>query len=157
MRQTSGLAALLAMGTLLLGGCGSGADGRPAPGTVPPTVTISANPAAITPGQATTLTWSSTNATACTASGGWSGTRGTSGTEQIPAIGGTTTFTLACTGAGGSGTQSTTVTVNTPGGGSVIVSGKITFDRVPFKTPPLTGLNPAAPVESPARQVVVEA
>lgn len=39
---------------------------------------------------------------------------------------------------------------------TVTVSGKITFDRVPFKTAG-AGLNPAAPVESPARQVVVEA
>lgn len=39
---------------------------------------------------------------------------------------------------------------------TVTVSGKITFDRVPFKTTG-AGLNPAAPVESPARQVVVEA
>lgn len=39
---------------------------------------------------------------------------------------------------------------------SVTVSGKITFDRIPFKTSG-SGLNPAAPVESPARQVVVEA
>jgi hypothetical protein len=157
MRQTSELAAVLALGTLILSGCGSGADGRTAPGTTPPTVTISATPAAIIPGQATTITWSSTNATACTASGGWTGARGTSGTEQVPAIASTTTFTLACTGTGGSTTQSTTVTVNTPGAGNVIVSGKITFDRVPFQTAPLNGLNPAAPVESPARQVVVEA
>jgi hypothetical protein len=157
MRQTSELAAVLALGTLVLSGCGSGADGRPAPGTVPPTVTINASPQAVTAGQATTLTWSSTEAAACTASGGWTGARGTSGTEQIPAITATTTFTLACTGMGGTGTQSTTVTVNAPGAGDVIVSGKITFDRVPFKTPPATGLNPTAPVESPARQVVVEA
>lgn len=38
----------------------------------------------------------------------------------------------------------------------VTVSGKITFDRIPFKTTG-AGLNPGAPVESPARQVVVEA
>lgn len=39
---------------------------------------------------------------------------------------------------------------------TVTVSGKITFDRIPFKVGGL-GLNPGAPVESPARQVVVEA
>jgi hypothetical protein len=44
-----------------------------------------------------------------------------------------------------------------PPAGNVTVSGRITFDRVLFKTPPQTGLNPGAPVESPARQVVVEA
>lgn len=39
---------------------------------------------------------------------------------------------------------------------TVTVSGKITFDRIPFKAGGL-GLNPTAPVELPARQVVVEA
>lgn len=39
---------------------------------------------------------------------------------------------------------------------SVTVSGKITFDRIPFKVAG-KGLNPTAPVESPARQVLVEA
>jgi hypothetical protein len=37
------------------------------------------------------------------------------------------------------------------------VSGRVTFDRIEFKTTVGTGLNPDAPVASPARQVVVEA
>jgi hypothetical protein len=57
---------------------------------------------------------------------------------------------LAACGGGGGGNSS-------PPTGSVTISGRITFDRVAFKTPPMQGLNPAAPVESPARQVVVEA
>ncbi len=40
-----------------------------------------------------------------------------------------------------------------PPAGQVVLSGKITFDRLPFTT---QGLNGAAPVVSPARQVVVE-
>jgi hypothetical protein len=40
--------------------------------------------------------------------------------------------------------------------GNVVISGKITFDRVPFKTAG-NGLAPDAPMESPARSVVVEA
>lgn len=39
---------------------------------------------------------------------------------------------------------------------NVAISGRITFDRIPFKTSG-SGLNPAAPVESPARLVTVEA
>jgi len=39
---------------------------------------------------------------------------------------------------------------------SVTVSGRITFDRIPFKSNGL-GLNPSAPIESPARLVTVEA
>ncbi len=37
-------------------------------------------------GGTSTLTWSSTNATSCTASGGWSGSRPTSGTFVTPAL-----------------------------------------------------------------------
>jgi len=56
----------------------------------------------------------------------------------------------ACGGGGGGGSG---------GGGSatVTISGKITFDRVPFKATVGTGLNFAGAVESPARDVVVEA
>lgn len=76
-----------------------------------PTVTISASPSTITVGNSTVLTWSSTNATSCTASGGWSGAQATSGTAtESPSA--TTTYGIACTGAGGSATASATVTVN---------------------------------------------
>jgi len=46
-----------------------------------------------------------------------------------------------------------------PGGGgaTVTVSGKITFDRVAFSTTARGGLNPNNPIESPARQVTVQA
>lgn len=78
----------------------------------PPTATISANPTTISTGSSSTLTWSSTNATDCTASGGWSGSKATSGTQSVsPTV--TTTYTLTCSGAGGtSAPSSATVTVN---------------------------------------------
>ena len=44
-----------------------------------------------------------------------------------------------------------------PTPGAVTVSGKITFDRVPFKAILGTGLNPTAATQAPARLVVVEA
>ncbi len=84
-----------------------------------PTVTLSAAPATITLGQSSTLSWSSSTGTTCTASGGWSGTRGVSGTESVtPTAAGSATYTLACTGGAYSGTSSatTTVTVNAPSG-----------------------------------------
>ncbi len=73
----------------------------------PLTVSISAAPTVITSGQSITLTWTSKNATSCTASGGavgdgWTGTtRPTSGTAVIkesnsPASALTLTFTLTC-------------------------------------------------------------
>jgi hypothetical protein len=76
-----------------------------------PTSSIAAAPSTIDEGQSTTLSWSSTDANSCTASGAWSGNRASSGSETVnPTT--TSTYTLTCNGDGGSVTQSTTVTVN---------------------------------------------
>jgi hypothetical protein len=78
-----------------------------------PTATISANPSSVAAGSPTTLTWSSTNATACTASGSWSGTLATSGTQSVtPSAIGSYTYTLVCTGAGGNASASAVVSAN---------------------------------------------
>jgi len=83
-------------------------SGQPAP-----TVTLTANPESVASSGSSTLTWSSTNATSCEASGGWSGLQETSGSESVsPAE--TTTYTLTCTGDGGTAQASATVTVNLP-------------------------------------------
>ena len=79
-------------------------------GTPAPTVSLSANPTSITFGQSSMLTWSSANATICTASGSWSGTKATSGTQSVSPTS-TSTYTLTCTGTGGSANQSVMVTV----------------------------------------------
>ena len=78
-----------------------------------PTVTISANAPTVKAGATTALTWSATNATVCTAFGGWSGPQPTSGTAKTVALSATTQFNLACTGAGGAASNSVTVTVTT--------------------------------------------
>ncbi len=86
----------------------------------PPVVTLAATPAAVTgSGGAVDLTWSSQAATSCAASGGWSGAKPVSGTERTQNITAATTFTLACSGAGGTTTQSVTVNViaDPPAGG----------------------------------------
>jgi hypothetical protein len=44
------------------------------------------------------VTWSSTNATSCVASGGWSGTKALSGTQEITGVQETTTYSISCTG-----------------------------------------------------------
>lgn len=105
---------LLLAGLLTIGlACSSSTDGD---GSDPgPTVTFSANPSTINAGQSSRLTWSSTNATGCTASGGWSGARTTSGSQDVTPAN-TTTYTLTCIGPGGNASASTTVTV-TPSGG----------------------------------------
>jgi len=75
-----------------------------------PTVSMSLAPASVTAGLASTLTWSTTNATACTASDAWSGGRSTSGSIVVTqAIAGTYTYSLTCTGAGGSASGSVTL------------------------------------------------
>jgi hypothetical protein len=56
----------------------------------------------------------------------------------------------ACGGGGGGGGTPPPPT-------NVTISGKITFDRIGFDATLGNGLNPTAPVESPARQVTVQA
>lgn len=57
------------------------------------------------------LSWSALNATTCSASGGWTGVKATSGKQSIGPLTKTTTFTLTCSGPGGSVTKSTMLTV----------------------------------------------
>ena len=103
----------------------------PAP---PPTVKVSADPAAPKMGSDFTLTWSSTYASSCSASGGGAGGAGdfdgqlsqTSGSTTITAQDmGTFTYTVTCTSKAGSGHASAAVKVATPmssgsGGGGAI-------------------------------------
>ena len=82
------------------------------PGNPSPTVSLSASPASLTSGQSSTLSWSSTNATSCTASGSWSGSKPTSGSGTTGALTASAMYTLTCTGAGGNASASASVTVN---------------------------------------------
>jgi plastocyanin len=92
----------------------------------PPSVVFTAASATVTAGQTVQLTWSSTNATSCTAGGSsaWTGSQSTSGTLAV-IVSATVTLTLTCTGDGGSAAQSVTVTATPPaatksgGGGAV--------------------------------------
>jgi hypothetical protein len=92
--------------------------------TAIPTVTLVASPASITSGASSTLTWSSTNATSCSASGGWSGSKATSGSQSVSPTA-TTTYTLSCTGAGGSGSASAVVTVGAAKTGDINGDGNV--------------------------------
>jgi len=75
-----------------------------------PTVTLAANPTTIIAGQSATLTWSSTHATNCTASDSWSGSQLVSGTRTVSPVQ-TSTYTLTCTGVGGSASNQAIITV----------------------------------------------
>jgi hypothetical protein len=92
--------------------------------TPPPAVTLTASPASVASGQSTTLQWSATNATSCTASGAWSGSKAASGSQSSGALTANATFEIECVGPGGRDNESVSVTVNAPapgggGGGQV--------------------------------------
>jgi Bacterial Ig-like domain (group 3) len=83
--------------------------------TIPakPTVNISVLPTTITLGQGANLTWSTSGATTCMASGAWSGTEATAGTQPVtPTNTGMSNYSLTCTGPGGSNGGSASLTVN---------------------------------------------
>jgi hypothetical protein len=87
---------------------GYGGPGDTGSTTSTPAVTLIADPTSITAGQSATLSWSSTNATSC--AGTNFSALGTSGSVTIiPSS--TTSYSITCTGAGGSATKSTTITV----------------------------------------------
>ncbi len=90
-------------------------DPVPAPAPVP-TVSLTSTASTITDNDSTTLNWTASNADSCTASGGWFGSKETSGTESTAPLTQDTTFTLGCTGPGGSASQSITVNVQSPTG-----------------------------------------
>jgi hypothetical protein len=82
-----------------------------------PVVTLTLTNSQVTSGGTVDIIWSSQNATSCSASGGWTGTKALSGTATSAALTANTTFTLNCTGAGGSGSKSASVTVTAASGG----------------------------------------
>ena len=85
-----------------LSGCGGGGGGS---SSAPATVSFTASATDVPVNGTVTLTWSSTNAPSCTASGGWSGALATSGAKPLAAAA-TATYTIAC----GTATASVTVT-----------------------------------------------
>lgn len=76
-----------------------------------PAISLFANPAMISENSATVLTWSTTNATSCTAQGGWTGTRPVVGNEEVGPLSVTTTYDMACANSSGTVNASTTVSV----------------------------------------------
>jgi hypothetical protein len=73
-----------------------------------PTLTLGTT--AIALGSSTTITWSTVDASSCTATGGWTSTLAASGTQTLmPTAAGIVTYTLTCTSAAG---QSAPVSVS---------------------------------------------
>jgi len=89
------------------------------PQVAPPAPTLSLASTSVVAGASTSITWSSVNATGCTASGSWSGSLAASGTQTLtPTTAGTDTYTLTCVnGAGTSAATSAALTVTAPSSG----------------------------------------
>jgi hypothetical protein len=89
-----------------------------------PTLDLAASSIAV--GGSTTITWSSVNASACTASGSWSGSLAASGSQTLtPGAAGTNTYTLVCSNAAGTSAATSvtlTVTAAASGGGGGAVN-----------------------------------
>ena len=79
-----------------------------------PEVAFTAIPGSVPSGGGATINWSAPTASSCTASGGWGGAKPTSGTHNTGALSQATTYTLSCTGTGGTSQESTTVPVVVP-------------------------------------------
>ena len=109
-------------------GGGGGGGGTTTPVIPAPTINLSAAPTSVLLENTSTLTWSSNNATSCSAS--WTTQTGTSGSEPVTInIAGNNSFSISCAGDGG--TRSASVTVegyrNTDG---VVVDGYISGAEV---------------------------
>jgi hypothetical protein len=78
---------------------------EPPAAVIQPTVSLTASPSSVARGGSITLSWSSTDASSCTASDNWSGSKASSGSQTIQ-LNGPATFTLSCSGDGGSASDS---------------------------------------------------
>ena len=91
---------------MVLTGCGTKHVISPTPPPPAVKVTIAVTPSSVEPGQAATLTWTAAYADSCSASGDWNGSQPANGSLNVilsNAKG--LSYSLACTGAGGSATQ----------------------------------------------------
>jgi len=79
-----------------------------------PSVSLSASELTVSEGGSTTLSWTASGADSCTASGGWSGTLDTSGSRTVGPLSSGTTFSLSCSGSGGSTLEMISIAVVGP-------------------------------------------
>ncbi len=110
---------------LVISGCGGGGGGgEPSTPSVPSaSITMSISAPEIYISGDLTITWSTSNATSCTASGDWTGAKSLSGEETLSfTVAGQKSFTLTCQNSAGSET-SRTVTSNIIGNAQGVVVG----------------------------------
>ena len=108
---------MAALGTLAACGTSSNAQssdsaaGNSASAMPAPTVSLKASEASVPAGSSVTLQWNAANADNCAGSGGWSGTMPPTGSTMTPSLTDDTSYTLTCTGAGGTAAQTVSVKV----------------------------------------------
>jgi len=100
-----------------------------------PTLNFSVSPSTVTSGEAVALTWSTSNASSCFASGDWSGWKASGGdTETKVSITSNKTYTMECWNSSGGTTGEKTVNVsvvaNGGGGGASTGMDDITITTV---------------------------
>ena len=102
---------------ILISACGGGgaAPSETQQAAARPTVALSISSAKASVDVPVTLTWSSSDATSCSGADAWSGAQATSGASAVtPKAGGQFTYTVQCTGPGGTTSRSVTLTVPMP-------------------------------------------
>ena len=97
----------------IISSCGGGGGGGGAAAVQKIAATISSFTSSIFStevGSSVEITWSSSNASSCSASGGWSGTKAVNGSETIEVSSvGDTAYTLTCIGEGGNASRTITI------------------------------------------------
>ena len=127
-----------------------------------PFLSFGVQPNEIAPGKAARLSWASLNADSCTASGDWTGAQPASGTAETAALAAPATFTLTCTGRGGSVERRVAVNVVPTSTGSTGSTGEtiLVTPTAEAASVTLADAGPAdagptaeapAPAETPAR------
>src|SRR5579871_502499 len=107
MRREINYILLPALALLVSCGGSSGSGSDPAP-----TAALTASPTVVASGGQATLSWTSTNAATCAASGGWSGTLATSGSQTEGPLTSNTTYSLTCSSSSGTASSAASATVN---------------------------------------------
>ena len=77
----------------------------------PPKVNFRGTPNSVAYNGSTVFSWTTTNASSCKATGGWSGSRATFGKRRLTNLLATSDYRLVCTGPGGTTKQAVTVNV----------------------------------------------
>jgi hypothetical protein len=128
-----------------------------------PFLSFGVQPSEVALGQTARLSWASLNAERCTASGDWSGAQPASGTAETAALAAPATFTLTCTGRGGSVERRVAVNVVGPSTGDAPTpaptaeAASVTLaDAKPTAEAPTTAetpvsVEPPAPAEPPVQ------